>query len=443
MSDTERESRLLANLRHELRTPLNAIIGYSEILLEEAKDEGLEDLGDLQKIHVAGKELLALVDDILDPQTVGAELDFGLRPPLNGIIAYAEILLEDVKDKGREGFISDLQKIHTAAQHFGALIDDVASLKIGAGEYGALMGIFAEEAQPVQRSDVGAGPQFDAQMGQRLPLRILLAEDNVINQQVALSFLERLGYRADVAANGLEALQSLRRQPYDVVLMDVQMPEVDGLEATRRIRQEFAAEAQPHIIAMTANAMGRDREACLVVGMEDYISKPVQVGELVAALSKCQPKVPRKRSQVVEGPAAGTRATAVSPTVSAGPEPVKAVPPQVLDPGALKQLRATLGKQADRMLPGLIEGFYDDVDRLLGDVRQALEQGQAGDLRRAAHSLKSGSATFGATALSAVARELEYLARDGVLEGVGGLIARAESEFVTARAALETVRKER
>jgi CheY-like chemotaxis protein len=446
MSDTERESRLLANLRHELRTPLNAIIGYSEILLEEAKDEGLEDLGDLQKIHVAGKELLALVDDILAPQTIGAELDFGLRPPLNGIIGCAEMLLEDVKDEGREAFISDLQKIHTAAQHFCALIDDVASLKIGAGEHDVLMGISAEEPQPVQRGDVGAGLQFDAQMGQRLPLRILLAEDNVINQQVALSFLERLGYRADVAANGLEALQSLRRQPYDVVLMDVQMPEVDGLEATRRIRQEFAAEAQPRIIAMTANPMREDREACLVAGMEDYIGKPVQVGELVAALSKCQPrlpKVPRKRSQVVAAPAAGTLAMEPSRPVPVGPEPVEAAPPQVLDPGALKQLRAALGKQADRMLPGLIEGFYDDVDRLLGELRQALEQGQAGDLRRAAHSLKSGSATFGATALSAVARELEYLARDGVLEGVGGLIARAESEFVTARAALETVRKER
>ncbi len=278
----------------------------------------------------------------------------------------------------------------------------------------------------MERPDVEAKPQFDAGMGQRLPLRILLAEDNAINQQVALSFLERLGYRADVAANGLEVLRSLRRQPYDVVLMDVHMPEMDGLEATRRIRQEFAAEAQPRIIAMTADAMREDREACLAAGMEDYISKPVQVGELVAALSKCQPRLAmeaQKRSEVVETPA-----TAVSP--------------EVLDPGALKQLRATLGKQADRMLPGLIERFYQDVDRLLGEARQALEQGETTDLRRAAHSLKSTSATFGAVALSEVARELEYLARDGVLEGAAGLIAQAEAEFVKAKAALETMREE-
>jgi len=291
--------------------------------------------------------------------------------------------------------------------------------------YDALIGIFAEEAQPVERDEIAAQPQFDAGMGQRLPLRILVAEDNAINQQLALSFLERLGYRADVAANGLEVLSSLRRQPYDVVLMDVHMPEMDGLEATRCIRQEFAAEAQPRIIAMTADAMREDRETCLAAGMEDYVSKPVQVGELVRALSKCQPRVamepPQKRSEVPKAPPAETL---------------------VLDPGAFRQLRATLGKQADGMLPGLIEQFYQDVDRLLGEAQEAFDQGQIDDLRRAAHTLKSTSATFGAVALSAVARELEYLARDGVLEGASDLIARAKVEFARAKNALETRQEE-
>jgi signal transduction histidine kinase/CheY-like chemotaxis protein/HPt (histidine-containing phosphotransfer) domain-containing protein len=296
--------------------------------------------------------------------------------------------------------------------------------------YDALVDIFAEDVRPVRRDRAVDRPQFDAQMGQRLPLRILVAEDNAINQQVALSFLERLGYRADVSANGLEVLHSLRRQPYDVVLMDVHMPEMDGLEATRRIRQELAPTAQPRIIAMTADAMRKDREACLTAGMDDYISKPVQVGELVTALSKCQPRLatdaPLKRSEGIDAPAVGDSATALAP--------------QVLDPRALRQLRVTLGKQADRMLPELIERFYGDVDRLLREARRALEQGQADDLRRAAHSLKSTSATFGAGAASAVARELEYLARDGALEGAAELIVRAETELAKAKAALESAR---
>ncbi len=135
----------------------------------------------------------------------------------------------------------------------------------------------------------GDKPPFDPEMGRRHPLRILLAEDNAVNQKLALRLLERLGYRADVAGNGLEVLEALRRQSYDVVLMDVQMPEMDGLETTRRIRGsiDLAEAQQPRIIAMTANAMKKDREECLAAGMNDYISKPVRVESLVEALRRC------------------------------------------------------------------------------------------------------------------------------------------------------------
>jgi CheY-like chemotaxis protein len=123
-------------------------------------------------------------------------------------------------------------------------------------------------------------------------LRILLAEDNAVNQKLALRLLERLGYRADLAGNGLEAIQALRRQTYDVILMDVQMPEMDGLEATRAIRLEWPAERQPRIVAMTANIMKEDQDACFAAGMDDYVAKPVRVEALVTALSKCQPLPP-------------------------------------------------------------------------------------------------------------------------------------------------------
>jgi len=128
-----------------------------------------------------------------------------------------------------------------------------------------------------------AAPMFDSTLGTRHPLRILLAEDNAVNQKLAMRLFEQMGYRADLASNGLEAVDSLERQPYDVIFMDVQMPEMDGLEATRKIRAKSNT-PQPRIVAMTANAMQGDREMCLAAGMDDYISKPIRVNELVNAI---------------------------------------------------------------------------------------------------------------------------------------------------------------
>jgi CheY-like chemotaxis protein len=238
-----------------------------------------------------------------------------------------------------------------------------------------------------------------------------------------------------VAANGLEVLASLRRQPYDVVLMDVQMPEMDGLEATRRIRQlppeELAARVQPHIIAMTANALTEDCDICLAAGMDDYVSKPVHVADLVAALEKCH----LCQTEMPQLEAGGTAPTSEKTSPSTPP-------PATLDAKALADLRTMLGGQAGRMLPELIEQFYSDVVRLLGQARAAVEDRRADDLRIAAHSLKSTSATFGAMALSAVARELEALARSERLDEVAELLAQGEAEFTKAKAALEAAHHE-
>jgi CheY-like chemotaxis protein len=149
--------------------------------------------------------------------------------------------------------------------------------------YDALASTFASnlvssKPQPAKRF-------LDAELGKRHPLRILLAEDNQVNQKLALRILEQMGYRADIASNGLETIESIERQTYDVILMDVQMPEMDGLEATRQIVARWP-QNHPRIIGLTANALEGDREQCLEAGMDDYISKPIHVEELVDALER-------------------------------------------------------------------------------------------------------------------------------------------------------------
>jgi CheY-like chemotaxis protein len=152
--------------------------------------------------------------------------------------------------------------------------------------FDTLVNLLAHSAEPRGAAAPAAvKPKIDTDMGVRHPLRILVAEDNVVNQKLALRILQQMGYRADLASNGIEAIESVERQTYDVVLMDVQMPEMDGLEASRRITAKWPADARPRIVAMTANAMQGDREMCLAAGMDDYITKPIRVDQLVEALN--------------------------------------------------------------------------------------------------------------------------------------------------------------
>jgi len=152
--------------------------------------------------------------------------------------------------------------------------------------FDTLMEIFAGETEKEPKEEEERKP--DVLLAQYHPLRILLAEDNAVNQKLALRLLEKMGYRADVAANGLEAIEAVERQPYDVILMDVQMPELDGLEATRQIVERWPREKRPTIIAMTANAMQGDRELTVEAGMDDYVAKPIRVEELIGALSRVE-----------------------------------------------------------------------------------------------------------------------------------------------------------
>jgi PAS domain S-box-containing protein len=248
----------------------------------------------------------------------------------------------------------------------------------------------------------------DEHMADRWPLRILVVEDNAVNQQLALLLLKKLSYRADVAANGVEALEALERQPYDLVLMDVEMPEMDGLEATRRIHQRWARKRRPHIVAVTANAMEGERELCLQAGMDDYITKPIRMEALTAAVGKAAERAP--------------------------------APPPVLDSSVVARLTASFSDRES--VAGLIDTFLQHVPEQLRDLREGASRGDADVVRRTAHTLKSNAATFGASALADMSRDLETRAAAGKLETATPLVDRIEAELRRVEAALGDVRED-
>jgi PAS domain S-box-containing protein len=280
--------------------------------------------------------------------------------------------------------------------------------------FDALASVLAE--QPVHVAPRAAPRSgLDPDLARRHPLRILLAEDNVVNQKLALRLLGQMGYRADLAANGLEALEAVTRQPYDVVLMDVQMPEMDGLEASREIVRRWPAGRRPRIIAMTANAMQEDRELCAAAGMDDYVAKPIRVEELVGALERSRPR--RETS---------------------GAAPVAAPRRDEVDGSALERLSASMGSA---FVVELIDTFRDDARELIAELRRAGAASDLDALRRAAHSLKSTSETLGAAGLGALARDLEATARAGRLDGTEDRVRELAQRYEIVIRALEEIRR--
>jgi len=238
-----------------------------------------------------------------------------------------------------------------------------------------------------------------------LPLRkerLLLAEDNVVNQQVALGNLRKLGYRADVAVNGIEVLDALETKGYDIILMDCQMPELDGYEVTKEIRKRERKGHRTWIIAMTANVMVGDREKCLKAGMDDYLGKPIRRSELRAALER---RVDR---------------------------PVKP-----LDADVLRNLM----EESEIELSELIELFATSAPTSIADMRRALEKSSAADLSMAAHTLKGSCSNLGAIPLRELCAQIEQAGLSGNFDGAVDLIGSAEKELRRLIEALESYRK--
>jgi PAS domain S-box-containing protein len=249
-------------------------------------------------------------------------------------------------------------------------------------------------------------------LARQLPLRILVADDNVINQKVACLLLQNLGYRADTAVDGREVLEALERQPYDVVLMDVQMPELDGLETTQRICRQWGPGERPRIIAVTAGAMPGDREKCFASGMDDYVPKPVQAVELQEALLRAGG---REDLAVLEPEDACEAEEAVRPEVAEGID---------------LEVISNIHRVRPGMVDDLVDNFLTTAAHRVAAIRKAVERADDEALQKTAHSLKGSSGTLGANRMSEICADLEMRGR---VKSMAKAIAASGAEAETLR----------
>ncbi len=361
---------------------------------------------DALAILAAGGQFDALILDLQLPDTNALSLTSEIRRQPSG--RYLPILLLSSLRPG----VDDLRPLPPGtAMSIHKPIRPAQLLE-------ALCRAFSVQLQREKKAP--ATPMLDAALGRRLPLRLLLADDNPINQKVGLSVLHKLGYNADVANNGVEVLKALEQKSYDLLFLDVQMPEMDGLEAARQICQKWNADNRPRIIAMTGNALMGDREKCLQAGMDDYISKPVRVGELQSAIERWGPtKVRKSETAFLARP--------------------KLVPTdQLLDQSLIADLRALPPADGVSMLQELVVMFLESAPQRIIQIRQSIND--APMLVFHSHALKSMSLNLGAKRIVELSEKLEELGRTRNLHGAAALLKELEIAFAQTRAQLLAVR---
>jgi signal transduction histidine kinase/two-component SAPR family response regulator/HPt (histidine-containing phosphotransfer) domain-containing protein len=270
-------------------------------------------------------------------------------------------------------------------------------------------------------------PKPEAALADKLPLRILVVDDNTINQRVAVRILQQLGYQPDVAGNGREALDALDGKPYDLILMDVMMPEMDGLEATRILRKRQTNPVNKNyqgrviVVAVTAQAMQGDREKCIAAGMDDYLSKPVR------------PKDVRDQIERWGGNLIAATPPASSAPLNVVPDPsAPAAPPIDMD----RLLDLTDG--SDDTFRELVDMYLKQTNNQFEQMQSAVSSGDADALRRVAHSCAGASATLGMTHLVPCLRSMEKMGNSGTITGAGEVLATAANEYRCIKEFLKT-----
>jgi len=377
---------------------------------------------------LARRKIREFLKEDRESEVVG-ECAAGAQPVSAVRSATPDLLFLDVQMPGMDGF-TVAQKIKANPQLASATILILTSLgRQGDGARCRELGVAAYLVKPIHQYELlealgrcvrvstlakrpSAAPALDKADGR--PLRILVAEDNAINQKVAVRTLEKQGHRVVVAETGTEALDALDAQSFDLILMDVQMPEMDGLEATARLRErEKATGRHLPVIAMTAHAMKGDRERCLAAGMDGYVSKPVQGNELIRAIDA-----------VVEGP-----------------PPAKPEPAPNGKHGAGFDREAALARLEgdEELLRELVGIFLEDCPRLLQGMREALAQGDATALSRLAHKLKGSAGYLEAAEVCAAAQRLESLKAEAGVVPAGPLLQALEEHVNRLLPALKTL----
>jgi CheY-like chemotaxis protein len=425
-------SQFLVKLSHEMRTPLSSILGVAQIMLEAS-------LGDSQREFA---------------ETV-AESAHALIPIAEAIADFANYLaLQNARLQAHQIELNGNDV--GSADHSSNGNSSKAVARIAAPSSRG-----AEDMPSKAPTDAGRLGTFRAaaNFSTRVPpdtaklIRILVVEDHLMNQRVMLRMLARLGYTADAVCNGVEAVAALTRSPYDIVLMDCQMPELDGYEATRQIRKCGGRFRSTPIIAVTANAMDGDREKCLASGMSDYMSKPVLTQTLATTLEKWilpdaaagvgySAKAPPAAASH-RAPASGTQTRAQPDSQPAAGEAMNAAPAELgeaVDPGALETLRS-MDAGDEGFMAKIIELFLADLSERIDALKVAAQTRDGDALGRIAHALKGSCGHFGATRLAALCRKMEQIGAQQPVGDASEVLLELQAEAGRVRIALEEAKK--
>ena len=388
----------------------------------DSADRGAKALGLMREAAAQGApyQLVLLDQDMPEMDGLTLARTVGAEPTL---AASRIVLLTSVTVNGAEvgeaGVVRCLTKPVLPARLYQSLA--------------AVMSGLVEESGSTQGSQVA-----HAQSPAPLAGHVLLAEDNPVNQEVATNMLEQLACRVTLVTTGAEAVAAVKDTAFDLILMDMQMPEMDGLAATRAIRQHELRAGRGHvpIVALTANAYAKDSEACFAAGMDDYLSKPFTLGQMHTRLARwlsAEIRIPRPApSTVPASPSAETTET------SGHPAPTTEIAPaeDALDLRVLESLKAMRRPGRPDVVEKILRAFLHSSAALVTTMRDAVSRADATALGRAAHNLKSSSANVGALKLSAYCRDLEALGRAQTLAKTNEVLAELEAEYVRVKAAV-------